>query len=178
MLRYLSWWGAHYLPRQPFQHSDNLLIILNVKWDLFNELGDLGTNYFPLLGLNFFISTMGGKKFLPWDFPGGPVVKTLSFQCRGRGFDPWSGNYNPTCHVVRPKKTQILSLPTLLGNCKHRKCEITLYTVQWWDYVRASYKHLTPLWTISLLRKIESSKWADLTEGGSEQLAIVHWSVR
>ena len=26
------------------------------------------------------------------DFPGGPVVKTPCFQCRGLGFDPWSGN--------------------------------------------------------------------------------------
>ena len=25
-------------------------------------------------------------------FPGGPVVKTLSFQSRGREFDSWSGN--------------------------------------------------------------------------------------
>ena len=29
----------------------------------------------------------------PGDFPGGPVVKTLSFHCRGDGFHPWwSGN--------------------------------------------------------------------------------------
>ena len=27
------------------------------------------------------------------DFPGGPVVKTQSSQCRGPGFNPWSGNY-------------------------------------------------------------------------------------
>ena len=27
-----------------------------------------------------------------WDFPGGPVVKTPHSQCRGPGFDPWSGN--------------------------------------------------------------------------------------
>ena len=27
-----------------------------------------------------------------WDFPGGPVAKTLCSQCRGLGFDPWSGN--------------------------------------------------------------------------------------
>ena len=27
-----------------------------------------------------------------WEFPGGPVVKTLRFHCRGRGFNPWSGN--------------------------------------------------------------------------------------
>ena len=26
------------------------------------------------------------------DFPGGPVVKTLSFHCRGHRFDHWLGN--------------------------------------------------------------------------------------
>ena len=26
------------------------------------------------------------------DFPGGPVVKTRSFHCRGHGCYPWSGN--------------------------------------------------------------------------------------
>ena len=26
------------------------------------------------------------------DFPGGPVVKTAHFHCRGCRFDPWSGN--------------------------------------------------------------------------------------
>ena len=26
-------------------------------------------------------------------FPGGPVAKTLQSQCRGPGFDPWSGNW-------------------------------------------------------------------------------------
>ena len=26
------------------------------------------------------------------DFPGGPVAETPSSQCRGPGFDPWSGN--------------------------------------------------------------------------------------
>ena len=27
-----------------------------------------------------------------WDFPGGPVIETLCYQCRGPEFDPWSGN--------------------------------------------------------------------------------------
>ena len=27
-----------------------------------------------------------------WDFPGGPVAKTPCSQCRGPGFNPWSGN--------------------------------------------------------------------------------------
>ena len=26
------------------------------------------------------------------DFPGGPVIKTLCFQYKGHGFEPWSGN--------------------------------------------------------------------------------------
>ena len=29
------------------------------------------------------------------DFPGGPVGKTPGSQCRGPGFDPWSGNKIP-----------------------------------------------------------------------------------
>ena len=32
------------------------------------------------------------KKWAEGDFPGGPVVKTLCFQCRGHGFNPWWGN--------------------------------------------------------------------------------------
>ena len=28
-----------------------------------------------------------------YDFPGGPVVKTLCSQCMGRGFDPWTGKF-------------------------------------------------------------------------------------
>ena len=27
-----------------------------------------------------------------WDFPGGPVTRTLRSQCRGPRLDPWSGN--------------------------------------------------------------------------------------
>ena len=26
------------------------------------------------------------------EFPGGPVVRTLGFHCRGCGFDAWMGN--------------------------------------------------------------------------------------
>ena len=32
------------------------------------------------------------KKKRGRDFPGGPVVKTLSFHCRGHGFNPCLGN--------------------------------------------------------------------------------------
>ena len=39
-----------------------------------------------------------------WNFPGGLVVRILCFNCRGQGFDPCSGNSDPTCHGVWPKK--------------------------------------------------------------------------
>ena len=39
-----------------------------------------------------------------WDFPGGPVVKNLRLQCRGRGLYPWPGNQDPMCCAVWPKK--------------------------------------------------------------------------
>ena len=32
------------------------------------------------------------KLIFSWDFPGGPVAKTPCPQCRGPGFNPWSGN--------------------------------------------------------------------------------------
>ena len=40
------------------------------------------------------------RESLGWDFPGGPVVKTLCFHCRRRRFDPWSGNQDPTCQAA------------------------------------------------------------------------------
>ena len=36
------------------------------------------------------------------------MVKTLRFQCRGHGFDPWSGNLNPIGCVVWPPKKKSL----------------------------------------------------------------------
>ena len=35
---------------------------------------------------------------IPWR----PVVRTPHFHCRGSGFHPWSGNYDPTSHTVCP----------------------------------------------------------------------------
>ena len=32
------------------------------------------------------------KEIIRGDFPGGPVVKTPRFQCKGHGFNPLSGN--------------------------------------------------------------------------------------
>ena len=35
---------------------------------------------------------VGLKRNDKGDFPGGPVVKTQCFQCKGHGFSHWSGN--------------------------------------------------------------------------------------
>ena len=43
------------------------------------------------------------SKSIPWDFPGGPAVRTPSFQSRECEFDSWSGNEDPTCYLPYPK---------------------------------------------------------------------------
>ena len=40
------------------------------------------------------------------DFTDGSVVKTLRFQGRGYRFDPWLGNYDPTCPMKQSKKRE------------------------------------------------------------------------
>ena len=52
---------------------------------------------------------------LVWNFPGGPVVKSPVFQCRGCGFNPWSGNSDPTCHVVWIKNKKRKNLGRILS---------------------------------------------------------------
>ena len=42
--------------------------------------------------LTAYLARGGNVHAIRWDFPGGPVVKTLCSQCMGPGFDPWSGN--------------------------------------------------------------------------------------
>ena len=42
--------------------------------------------------LHRFMVVLMRLKNIRWDFPGGPVVKTLCFHCKGHRFGPWSGN--------------------------------------------------------------------------------------
>ena len=42
-----------------------------------------------------------GSRNKIWDFPGGPVVRTPCFHCRGHGFDPW----NPGSGTKIPQAT-------------------------------------------------------------------------
>ena len=47
------------------------------------------------------------------DFPGGPLVKSPRFQCRGYGFDPWLGNEDPTRCMAQPNKLKVKELKTV-----------------------------------------------------------------
>ena len=72
-----------------------------------------------------------GTKLQEGNFPGGPVAKTLCFQCRGPGFNSWSGNLfphaatndptgcnedrDPACHnqdAVQPNKQIKINIET------------------------------------------------------------------
>ena len=56
---------------------------------------------------NAWILALAIKQVRCWDFPGGPVVRTLSFQCWGPGFDPWLGNWDSACCTSWPKISQL-----------------------------------------------------------------------
>ena len=45
-------------------------------------------NDLPYRGVRLLLFTKGEMR----EFPGGPVVRTPHFHCRGHRFNPWSGN--------------------------------------------------------------------------------------
>ena len=53
-----------------------------------------------------------------WDFPGGPVAKTLSSQCKGPRFDPWSGTRS---HMLQLKSSHATSKDSTCHNLKKKK---------------------------------------------------------
>ena len=44
------------------------------------------------------------KKSHGKDFPGGPMVKILYFQCKGDEFNPWLGTKTPSSRKEKEKK--------------------------------------------------------------------------
>ena len=55
------------------------------------------------LGSPWVVAICPEKNWRKKDFPGGPVVKTPAFQCRGRGFDPRSGSQESIYHAAQEK---------------------------------------------------------------------------
>ena len=54
------------------------------------------------------------------------MVRTLRFHCQGPGFNPWSGNQDPTSQTVRPKKKKIDWKPELLMGLTNRYLKYVL----------------------------------------------------
>ena len=54
-----------------------------------------------------------------WDFPGGPLVRTLHFHCQGLGFNPWLETEIPPDHVSPPKTNKLTNKkpPTMRYHC-------------------------------------------------------------
>ena len=50
------------------------------------------------------------RKQWPWDFPGGPLVKTPCFHYRRQGFDPWPGKFHMLCGMAKKRKKENNSL--------------------------------------------------------------------
>ena len=48
-----------------------------------------------------------------WDFPSAPVAKTLHSQCRGPGFNPWSGKLMPHAANKRYAAAKRFCMPQL-----------------------------------------------------------------
>lgn len=57
-----------------------------------------------LISLTYILKKKKKTEEKGWDFSGDPVIGALCFHYRGYGFNPWSGNWDPTCFKVRPKK--------------------------------------------------------------------------
>ena len=59
-----------------------------------------------------------------WEFPGGLLVKTPCLHCRGWRFNPWSGNGDPACLAVRPKKRERKKENATIGLPKINSTEV------------------------------------------------------
>ena len=66
------------------------MVNVNLLWSIQCYLNGTAPNFVRILG----------------DFPGGPVAKTPSSQCKGHRFDPCSGNQGPACHMAQPKQNE------------------------------------------------------------------------
>ena len=63
------------------------------------------------------------------DFPGGPVAKTLSSQCRSPGFEPWSGNYVP--HAATRSLMPLLKISLTTTKTQYSQTNKHLKKIEW-----------------------------------------------
>ena len=79
------------------------------------------------------------------DFPAGPVAKTPHSQCKGPGFDPWTGNWIPHAATKSsPTTTKRSHLPQ------------TKQKVIWCLWLQSPHLYKKKIWTGSPLRSLPS----------------------
>ena len=92
------------------------------------------------------------------DFPGGPVVKTLHFQCSVLGFNLWLGSQNPTCCSQKVRNKQKTS-PIKNPQTKEMEKMLGFSDYTGWIAKMAPFPHPSfPMWFYSSFHKgMESS---------------------
>ena len=79
--------------------------------------GNRESDFAPRRGISLFKDHLDIGFNISWagDFPGGPVVKTTHFQCRGQVFNPWSGNLVAWTKENKQKSKKKKSIAGLCG---------------------------------------------------------------
>ena len=88
------------------------------------------------------------------------MVKTPSFQCKGPEFDPWSGNYDPTCCTMQLKKLKKKKKRAFLSCCYNPRREILVFLFNlpsWNEIVILNLRILTVEETVKWLSGKESA---------------------
>ena len=78
------------LPTKNLTHKSNLNHHFKSTSHISLFIGGIVDQFDQCSSCNTFHITQ--VKIMSWDFTGGPVADTLSSQCKGAGFHPWSGD--------------------------------------------------------------------------------------
>ena len=87
---------------------------------ILGSLINLSEVLYPICEISFFFSLhilcysnsfrYATKVWFVSDLPGGPMIKTPRFHCRGHGFDPWSGKFRLPLQCGQKRKEYVQSL--------------------------------------------------------------------
>ena len=98
----VAWWKHLFLPDLPiiFQEKSESVFLSEIVLTTEKKSWSASSNCWPVSGPSrcFQEECPCGRvqrknsQEITWDFPGGPVAKTQPSQCRGPGFNPWSGD--------------------------------------------------------------------------------------
>ena len=97
------YWGSRSSRSQHLCHLGPRAHDLNAKFYLFYHKN---TQSGRDMGFRFFVFKISFTVKNCWNFPGGPVPKTLSSPCRRPLFDPWSGRQIPQA-TTKTRHSQI-----------------------------------------------------------------------